>query len=260
MAELLQSYPFTSEVTYDEHGDPIYDRPVDAEFLQKMFRKDRSYGVIMLNDSTAFQVVEGEGLSVNVSPGYCFARGCYGMTEEIKTVNFDEADTMYDRIDAVILKLNTNQAYRGIYLDVKKGEPAESPTNPSMNRAGGIWELGIANVRIRKNSTQVQQQDIEDTRYNPLRCGVSLPLQEFDTEGLYLQIQDQIAKNLALIQSALDDATAGYLQNQINAINSKIPDTATSTNKLMTKDSQYEEGSVVLRDDNVSPAALYGGN
>lgn len=47
-------------------------------------------------------------------------------------------------------------------------------------------------------------------------------MQEFDTTGLYNQIQDQIDKNLELIQSALDETTAGYLQNQIDALSGEV--------------------------------------
>ena len=33
----MQSYPFTSQVTYDEQGLPLYDRAVDSAFLRKVF-------------------------------------------------------------------------------------------------------------------------------------------------------------------------------------------------------------------------------
>ena len=33
----MQSYPFTSRVTYDGQGLPQYDRAVDSAFLRKVF-------------------------------------------------------------------------------------------------------------------------------------------------------------------------------------------------------------------------------
>ena len=32
----MQSYPFTSQVTYDEQGLPLYDRAVASEFLRSV--------------------------------------------------------------------------------------------------------------------------------------------------------------------------------------------------------------------------------
>ena len=35
----MNSYPFTSQVTYDEQGRPLYDRAVDSEFLRQVNRQ-----------------------------------------------------------------------------------------------------------------------------------------------------------------------------------------------------------------------------
>lgn len=135
---IMNSYPFDSIPSTDEHGDPIYDRAVSSQFLQELGRKDRSYGVIALNNLGDMLVSAGStGLTVTVNNGYCFIRGCYGWYNEPQTLELAPA-VNNDRIDAIVLRLNTAMSVRGIELVVKQGEEAAKPTAPSMNRTGTI--------------------------------------------------------------------------------------------------------------------------
>ncbi len=63
-------------------------------------------------------------------------------------------------------------------------------------------------------------------------------MQEIDTSMLYNQIQDQVTKNLELIQHAIDDTEAGHLQSQIDTINAKFPPINTTLTQLDTKITQ----------------------
>ena len=44
--ENMESIFFDSQVTYDEHGNPIYDRPNSAEQIRKTFSSLISNGVV----------------------------------------------------------------------------------------------------------------------------------------------------------------------------------------------------------------------
>lgn len=242
----IQSYPFTSNVTYDEHSNPVYDRAVDAEFLRAFYQKDRGDGVLMLGDSSCYLVKAQTPASRNVvvKPGYCFIQGAYAINDDDATIAIDAADSTLPRIDSIVLRLDIRNDYRNINLYYKKGTAKSSPTAPTLTRTNEQYEIGIANVHVPAGSSVVQDQHIEDTRMDKDRCGSSLPLQEIDTTNLYKQLQDQITQNMALIQSALDATTAGYLQNQITAIVAKL----------------YPVGSYFISStQNTSPASVIGG-
>lgn len=74
----MQSYPFTSRVTYDGQGLPQYDRAVDSAFLRKVFAQYFSDGVFY-NPTDALQVVAGTGMQVLVKPGVCHIQGAMGI-------------------------------------------------------------------------------------------------------------------------------------------------------------------------------------
>lgn len=75
----------------------------------------------------------------------------------------------------------------------------------------------------------MQDYRITDTRYEAERCGVVSSISEFDTSTLNNQLQawarEQQAEFSAWVETIkgiLDEATAGHLQNEIDAINSNI--------------------------------------
>ena len=241
----ITSYPFTSIVTYDEYDNPVYDRAVDADFMRDFYKKDRSNGVIMLGDSTSMIVnaTNPPSRNITVATGYCFINGAYAYNDDAITLNLSTAPASANRIDTIVLRLDERINYRCIDAYIVEGTPAQVPTAPALTRTTDQYEIGIANIYIGAASSVVYQQNITDTRLDSARCGESLPRQEIDTTALYEQLQDQITRNIALIQSALDDTTAGHLQNQIDAINNKF----------------YPVGSYYLSHSSTSPASLFGG-
>ena len=75
----MQSYPFTSQVTYDEEGLPLYDRAVNSEFLRDVFKQYFSDGVFYSGNAACLQVAADTGMQVKVSPGACHIQGAMGI-------------------------------------------------------------------------------------------------------------------------------------------------------------------------------------
>ena len=74
----MQSYPFTSQVTYDEEELPVYDRAVDSAFLRQVFKAYFSDGVFY-RPSTSLQVEVDSGMQVAVLPGAVHIQGAIGI-------------------------------------------------------------------------------------------------------------------------------------------------------------------------------------
>lgn len=214
----MQSFPFTSQVTYDESGNPEYDRAVDSDILRNVLKNYYTNGVFP-NPSTNFQVVADEGMQVVVRPGACIIEGATAYETESRTLVVQAAEST-DRIDAVVLRLNDNIDYRNIDLYVVKG--TSSSEAPALTRTGGVYEIGLANLYISSNSTTITTERITDTRLDADRCGYSMPIQQIDTTALYDQLQAQVDANIELIQRAIEDTEAEYLQGQIDDIKSDV--------------------------------------
>lgn len=219
----MKSFPFDSEVTYTEAGEPVYDRASNSQELRDYFHLMYTDGVFP-NPSTGLQVVAySEEMSVSVLPGNVIIRGAFGIEESTRTLVFEAAGTAYDRIDAVVARLNTNYNYRKIDLYVVKGVESASPVAPELTREGGIYELRLANVFIAKNTTIITTERITDTRLNTDDCGIVTANPTIvDTTAIFDQYQASLDKYLKYVKECIDGTTAANLQNQIDEVNSNL--------------------------------------
>lgn len=187
----MQSYPFTSQVTYDEQDMPIYDRAVDSAFLRQ-FQAQYYENGIFYKPTSAFQVRAGSGMEVLVNPGACQIQGAFGIETTQRTLALKAASTN-DRIDTVVLRLDLSLSVRSIDLYILTGTEAASPKAPDLTRNSTVWELGIANILIPKNTTSVSQQRITDTRLDNSQCGVvAQTIGKLDTTPYFEQVQAMI--------------------------------------------------------------------
>lgn len=223
-------FPFDSHVTFESDGTPVYDRAITSAPLRKLIAKLLTDGVLP-NPSTNLQVEEGNGMNVVVNPGFAICAGGLKLEENQRTLAIQAADSNYDRIDTVVLRWNDNDSERICDLYIVEGIPAASPLRPKLTRTESIWELGLADLFVNKNSSAISNQRITDTRYETARCGIISAISEFDTTTLYQQVQADLAGFKASeqadfitwfndIKGQLSEDAAGNLQKQIGTLES----------------------------------------
>ena len=221
-------FPFDSHVTFESDGTPVYDRAITSAPLRKLIAKLLTDGVLP-NPSTNLQVEAGSGMNVVVNPGFAICAGGLKLEENQRTLAIQAADSNYDRIDTVVLRWNDNDSERICDLYIVVGIPAASPLRPELTRTESIWELGLADLFINKNSSAISNQRITDTRYETARCGIISAISEFDTTTLYQQVQADLAGFKASeqadfiawfddIKGQLSEDAAGNLQKQIGTL------------------------------------------
>lgn len=223
-------FPFDSHVTFESDGTPVYDRAITSAPLRKLIAKLLTDGILP-NPSTNLQVEEGSGMNVVVNPGFAICAGGLKLEENQRTLAIQAADSNYDRIDTVVLRWNDNDSERICDLYIVEGIPAASPLRPELTRTESIWELGLADLFVNKNSSAISNQRITDTRYETARCGIISAISEFDTTTLYQQVQADLAGFKASeqadfitwfndIKGQLSEDAAGNLQKQIGTLES----------------------------------------
>lgn len=212
----MKSIPWDSLILGKDEttGYAILDRANSAEDLREVYETFFSNGVF-LNDSDAFHVVPSDGMNVIVSAGKCCIKGTVGWEDRERALAIQSSDSE-DRIDTVVLRWNANVEMRNIDLYVKAGTPAATPTRPSLTRTETVYELGIADIFVAKNSGAISAARITDTRLQDERCGMVTPLLDIDTTTFYDQLQEQTNIAVELAQSAIDGTVAGNLQSQID--------------------------------------------
>lgn len=216
----MQSFPFTSQKSYDEHGKPVYDRAVDSTILRNMWKFFFTNGVFP-NPGTNFSVIADNGMQIKVRPGHAMINGaiCYEDKDRVLTVQAAETN---DRIDIVVLRLNDDVSARKIDLYIVKGTAASAPSAPAPTRLGGIYELVLAQLYVSANSSTITQERITDTRLNTEMCGYVNAIDIVDTTDIFNQYQAALNKYMQLVENAIGDTLAGQLQDQIDAVNQEI--------------------------------------
>ena len=223
-------FPFDSHVTFESDGTPVYDRAITSAPLRKLIAKLLTDGILP-NPSTNLQVEAGSGMNVVVNSGFAICAGGLKLEENQRTLAIQAADSNYDRIDTVVLRWNDNDSERICDLYIVEGIPAASPLRPELTRTESIWELGLADLFINKNSSAISNHRITDTRYETARCGIISAISEFDTTTLYQQVQADLAGFKASeqadfitwfndIKGQLSEDAAGNLQKQIGTLES----------------------------------------
>lgn len=249
-------YPLDSHVTYKTDGTPVWDRAISSAPYRKLIKSLFSDGVLP-NPSTNLQVSAGTGMKVNLYAGFAICNGCQKLQETNMSLDIATASAVNDRIDTVILRLNDNDDVRECEFYVLTGTPAVSPVRPALTQTDSIWEIGLADVLVKANSTQISNANITDTRYETARCGIISSISEFDTTTLYQQVQADLqefrdinqAEFIAWVDSLenkLSGDVAGNLQLQIDELNDFVDHGSLySTNTETFKD--LESGFYRLR-------------
>lgn len=174
----MKSFPFDSHVQFDADGTPSYDRAIDSLIYRKLLSQLFTTGVSP-NSDTNLKVVATASMSVDVHPGFAMLDGVMTMSEEVTTLTVSAADSIYDRIDSVVLRMNNNDDHRNCDLYVVSGVPSANPVHPDLTREASIYEVSLADIRVRAGVSDIRSDDITDTRYDTERCGVVKAVGEY---------------------------------------------------------------------------------
>lgn len=172
----------------------------DAE----LFHATRTSGVFA---GTDFQITaDGASSIVTVGEGIGWIRntrfsGKVVANKTTETVDLGVADSVYPRIDAVVIQFDANQNQTNIV--VKQGTAASSPQPPAVVRTETLYELHLCHVLRAAGSAAVSSADITDLRLNPDYCGLMVDdVTDLLSEGLVLRTEVGVAGGLATLNSS----------------------------------------------------------
>lgn len=190
----MLNYSFFNAIL-DPEGNP--DRAFDANDFSKYFGTLIKNGIFP-NPSSNFQIQgDQNNMSVKAEPGLAWIEGHLAYDDSVFILNIDPADSTLDRIDRVVLRLDTLE--RCIKWVVKKGELSGRPVAQTLQRDADAYEIALADITINHGATKVTQTMITDLRMNTELCGwVTGTVTQIDTTTLFNQMEqwkaDYIAK------------------------------------------------------------------
>ncbi|WP_286144696.1 hypothetical protein [Bacteroides caecimuris] len=189
------------------------DRRYGHNELNKPLLSLISDGVIP-NRGDALQVMSNNDDTIRIMSGVAH---CYGHWMEnigVEVITVPQSDYVYDRIDRVVIRCDETEDVRDMYIYIKQGRAQTNPVAPALERTDTIKEMCLAEIYVKKQTNQIKQSNIIDTRANTNICGwVVALIDKVDTSTLYLQWKKAYEDYYAKTQAAIDGWFANIKEN-----------------------------------------------
>lgn len=190
------------------------DRTYRADDMTKPYENLISNGVFATQQGTPsdyLQVVENiSRLTVKVKPGKGIFKNKWFVSDESVILAVDSSEVGgLNRIDSVVVRINTSENVRSGTIAIKKGTAASSPVAPTMERSNNIHEYRLADVFVRSGATSIFVSNITDQRGSADCPWVTSLVQQVDTSTLLAQWQsaynNYYEESTAMFENWFDD-------------------------------------------------------
>lgn len=204
-------------ISYGFYNSVNHDRRYNANQMASIFDGVITDGVYH-SIGDAFSVTPGTGMNVNVGPGRAWFDHTWTLNDSILVVELTAAHQVYDRIDAIVLRVDGNKRTNSIVA--KAGTASSAPVKPTMTNDDDkkIYEHPLAYVRVNHGATDIKPTNIQfvvGTSECPFVAGVQNGVDidalvanwklEFDI--LFAQLEDQISQ---AVSGTLIDGSVTY--------------------------------------------------
>ena len=184
-------------VTYGFYNALNHDRLYDAIQMSSIFDGIIRDGIFSTIGDTMIVTAPEDGMYVNVGSGRAWFNHTWTLNDAVYPIEAEQAEVVLDRIDAVILEVNSSTEVRANSIKFLKGTPSTNPVKPTLTHNAEVNQYALAYVRIKAGQTKILQSDIENavgTDETPFITGV---LQQVSIETLLKQWEKEYKNWLA---------------------------------------------------------------
>ena len=150
-------------VTYGFYNALNHDRLYDAIQMSSIFDGIIRDGIFSTIGDTMIVTSPEDGMYVNVGSGRAWFNHTWTLNDTAYPIEAEQAEVVLDRIDAVILEVNSSAEVRANSIKFLKGTPSSNPVKPTLTHNAEVNQYALAYVRIRAGQTTIFQSDIENT-------------------------------------------------------------------------------------------------
>lgn len=142
------------------------DRVYTAEDMNRLYKRVIHDGVFPdenNNPSDDFLVGADSGMTITIGTGEgIFASHWFKNSVDIPIeVPLNSSN---DRIDSVVIQVDTRKSGRAGNIVYRTGEPSINPAPPQINEVLGVVEYRLANISVASGATAITSADITDLR------------------------------------------------------------------------------------------------
>lgn len=179
-------------ITYGFYNSKNGDRKYDARQISSIFDGIIRDGIFM-SIGNCFRVIPSEenNMTVLVEPGRAWFNHTWTLNDSRYPIEIPQSELLLNRIDAVVLDINTHKDYRVNSVMVVKGIPSNNPQNPTLINTETQHQYPLAYISVRAGVTYIRAADITSmvgTSATPYVTGI---LETVNIDALLDQWRDQ---------------------------------------------------------------------
>lgn len=138
-----------------------HDRLYDATDISRLFDGLIRDG-IFASIGDCLVVKQSNQMNVTVGTGRAWFNHTWSYNDALYPVTIPPSEILMDRIDAVVLEINSAESVRANSIKLIKGTPSSTPTKPALTNTKEVHQYPLAYVTVGKEVTSIRQADIEN--------------------------------------------------------------------------------------------------
>lgn len=138
-----------------------HDRLYDATDISRLFDGLIRDG-IFASIGDCMVVKQSNQMNVTVGTGRAWFNHTWSYNDALYPVTIPPSEILMDRIDAIVLEINSVEAVRANSIKLIKGTPSSTPTKPALTNTKEVHQYPLAYVKVGKEVTSIRQADIEN--------------------------------------------------------------------------------------------------
>jgi hypothetical protein len=187
---------------------------VGAEWVMKwlhgrtsgVFGADENLAIFVVPDSMSIEVSDGIGwISNDKNDGVVFWNDKEQTDGNKLSLSVDVADSVYERIDRVVVTWETTNYVALPTISILKGAAARNPVPPGLTNNATQRQISLARIKIPAGTVSLSASMITDERLDSSVCGIVTEYIKIDTSTM----QNQFDALLTSIQRELASIIGG---------------------------------------------------
>lgn len=230
------------------------DRRYDAEQMSSLFDGIIRDGVFQ-NIGNRFVVSSTGGLNITVGTGRAWFNHTWTNNDGLLPLTLSSAPLLLNRIDAVVLEINSEQGTRRNSIKIIEGTTATNPARPTMIRTDTVNHYALAYITRREGTTSIGTADITTAVGTTETPYVTAPLQVVSVDSYLATWNAQFNNWFNDLKETFDEADVATITAEIarlegtvetanNSMNAARQDMNTLSSTLGTRVTTLETGRV----------------
>lgn len=224
-------------ITYGFYNSLNGDRRYTAEQMSSIFDGIINDGVFM-SIGNQFKVSAADGMNVTVSSGRAWFNHTWTNNDADLYLSIPAAELVLNRIDAVVLEVNSNDSVRSNTIKVISGVPSSSPSRPALTNTTNVHQHPLAYITVNAGVTAINQSNISNavgTSECPWITGI---LETVDTDELIEEWADRFDELYREMERKVEQVLSGVIADE-SVTTEKISNGAVTSEKI---DPEWLEG------------------